>query len=88
MKREEYLIITFDSTQHAMAAESVLGAEEIYAKTIPTPRDITLSCGLSIMTIPDKEDKIKAMKVMGNISYKAMYRLIVEDGNRTLEIIV
>ena len=87
MKREEYGIITFESTHHAMAAESVLKDEGIYTKTIPTPRDITLSCGLSIMTTPDNIDALVNMKEAGSLKYKALYRLVIEDGKRNLEMI-
>lgn len=87
MKKEEYGIITFESTHHAMAAESALKDARIYTKTIPTPRDITLSCGLSIMTTPDNIDMLLNMKAAGSLKYKALYRLVIEGGNRNLEMI-
>ena len=45
-------LLVFDSTHHAMAAESrVKGArlEGVTFQTIPTPRQITASCGLSLL---------------------------------------
>ncbi len=45
-------LLVFDSTHHAMAAESrIKGAqlEELSFQTIPTPRQITASCGLSLL---------------------------------------
>lgn len=87
MNKEEYGIITFESTHHAMAAESALKENGIYTKTIPTPRDITLSCGLSILVTPDNIDKVQSMGKEGSLKFKALYRLVVEDGKRSLQII-
>lgn len=45
-------LLVFDSTHHAMAAESrIKGArlEGVTFQTIPTPRQITASCGLSLL---------------------------------------
>ncbi len=43
------LIISFESTHHAIKMEMEL-SKKILTKTIPTPRTITASCGLTIMT--------------------------------------
>ena len=87
MNREEYGIITFESTHHAMAAESALKEQGIFTKTIPTPRDITLSCGLSILVTPDNIEKVQTMGKECNLKFKTLYRLVVENGKRNLEII-
>lgn len=45
-------LLVFNSTHHAMAAESrIKGArlENVTFQTIPTPRQITASCGLSLL---------------------------------------
>lgn len=87
MTREEYGIITFESTHHAMAAESYLKEQGIYTKTIPTPRDITLSCGLAIMITKDDIERIKEFRSKGDFRSKALYSLVIEDGNRILKMI-
>lgn len=87
MTREEYGIITFESTHHAMAAESYLKEQGIYTKTIPTPRDITLSCGLAIMITKDDIERIKEFRSKGDFRSKALYSLVIEDGNRILEML-
>jgi hypothetical protein len=87
MKIEEYGIITFESTHHAMAAESYLKEQGIFTKTIPTPRDITLSCGLAIMVAKDDIERIKELREKESFRSKALYRLVIEDGSRKLEIL-
>ncbi len=45
-------LLVFDSTHHAMAAESrIKGAKlkDVTFQTIPTPRQISASCGISLL---------------------------------------
>lgn len=41
-------VVTFESTHHAIAGEKHIKEKGLNIKTIPTPREITASCGLSI----------------------------------------
>lgn len=41
-------VVTFESTHHAIAGEKYIKEKGLNTKTIPTPREITASCGLSI----------------------------------------
>ncbi len=43
-----FYIFTFDSTQQAMRCEKEMKAEGFAVRIIPTPREITASCGLSL----------------------------------------
>ncbi len=61
----EYLILTFPSVHTAMQAEKLLDGREIPIKTIPTPREISSSCGLSIRTGPEFMDEILECKREG-----------------------
>lgn len=45
---ELFYIFTFDSTQQAMRCEKELKSEGFVVRIIPTPREITASCGLSL----------------------------------------
>ena len=42
-------VLSFNSTHHAILAEGVFKSEAIEYKMIPTPRHVSLSCGLSIV---------------------------------------
>lgn len=48
MKEKQFGIITFKSVNHAMKAESIFKGEDIEFRTIPTPREITHSCGIAV----------------------------------------
>lgn len=81
----EFGILTFQSTHHAMRAEKVLESEGIKIKTIPTPRDISLSCGLSIRVSVEDIDTIKGLMKNSILEYKGLYYLSTGDGQRRLE---
>lgn len=80
----EFGIITFQSTHHAMRAEKVLTEEGIKTKTIPTPRDITLSCGLAIRVAFEDLETIMELKRSGKLDYKELHYLQTVDGKRAL----
>lgn len=88
MNSKEFAILTFEGTQHAIKAESYLIKEGIKTKTIPTPRDITLSCGLAIRIDIDDIDKIKEFYDSGELKFKNLYSLSESSGGRLLKKIV
>ena len=47
MLEKEFYVIAFESTHHALKVESSL-KNKFEIETIPTPREISASCGLSI----------------------------------------
>ena len=59
MRKESYGVTTFKSTHHAIQAEEVFKDNDISFKTIPTPREITYSCGLAILFTLDDVEKVK-----------------------------
>lgn len=82
---EEYLIITFESTNYAMQTESFLKDQKLLHQIIPTPREITLSCGLSIRTSIDKYDLLQDHIKSGRIRNKSLYKVKGSIGNRSFE---
>lgn len=54
-------VLSFNSTHHAILAEGVFKSEAIEYKMIPTPRHVSLSCGLSIVFIKDDLDKVNKL---------------------------
>jgi hypothetical protein len=84
IRMNDFGIITFQSTHHAMRAERILTQEGIKTKTIPTPRDITLSCGIAIRIAVDDLETIIELKRSGKLEYKELHHLRVVDGKRAL----
>lgn len=82
---EEYLLVTFDSTNFAMQAESQLKAVKIDLQVIPTPREITRSCGLSIKTSVKNMDEVSVLNDSGRIKIKSMYNISMINGIKTFK---
>lgn len=57
MLEKEFYVIVFDSTHYAIQTEKRLKGR-FQIETIPTPREITASCGLSIKFLPTEFQKM------------------------------
>jgi len=85
MNKETYGVITFKSTHHTIQAEGALKELGITFKTIPTPREITLSCGLAILFALDDLDKIKKMVEDGKIDIANIHKYIKDGQHSSVE---
>lgn len=79
MKEKEFGVITFKSVNHAMKGESIFSKENIDFRTIPTPREITHSCGISIKF--DLKDIDLATNIVGEnqLDIKGIFKVIKND---------
>ncbi|MDD2447349.1 MAG: DUF3343 domain-containing protein [Tissierellia bacterium] len=84
MKIEEYGVLTFNSTHHAISAEKALKEHELPFKTVPTPREITLSCGLSILFSFEDLDKVRELHLNNELSIKAIHKYSIVDGKKEI----
>jgi hypothetical protein len=76
MKIEEYGLTTFKSTHYAIQAEKVLKENDIFFKTIPTPREVSHSCGLALLFTPESIDKVKILMENEDIQVDGLYKFI------------
>ncbi|MBS4534406.1 DUF3343 domain-containing protein [Clostridium sp. D2Q-14] len=82
MLNKEIYVITFDSTHHAIEAEKKIKDENIDIKTIPTPREVSVSCGLSIKFDYIDLNRIKSIIEDNNLSISNIYIITREDNER------
>lgn len=82
---EEYYFISFESTNYAMQAESYLKAKNFNIIIIPTPREVSQSCGLSIKFNGGGVDLIKDLVSGGSVKAKGIYQLKKDNGARNVE---
>ncbi len=76
----EMYIISFNSTHHAIKIEKLLKENNISCTTIPTPREISASCGLSIRFLENNLEIVEE-KVIGN-DYKGIYKIVKNEDNQ------
>ncbi|WP_026895381.1 DUF3343 domain-containing protein [Clostridiisalibacter paucivorans] len=87
MTVEIYGIITFESTHHAIRGENIIKKLINNIRTIPTPREITTSCGLSIkFDISDKNAIIETIK-KSNLAIKGIYKITKKGHEKKIDII-
>lgn len=82
---EQFLLLTFASANYAMQCEAALKGQGLKGQIIPTPREITLSCGLSILSDIENLDKIRELINEGKIVKKGAYILEGMGKNRTIK---
>lgn len=82
MKRKEFILITFKSTHYTIAAEEIFEAEDMDFKTIPTPREVSHSCGLSLLFSLEDLERIKMIIKGKNIVVDGLFKFI-KDGENT-----
>lgn len=76
MKNNIYGLITFKSTHHTIQAEEFLKDKQLDFKTIPTPREITKSCGLAILFNLDDLHLIENIIDEKTITIDSVYKYI------------
>ncbi|SNT00774.1 Protein of unknown function [Anaerovirgula multivorans] len=85
MRMQEMYVIVFESTHYAIAAEKVLKEKKYQFDTIPTPREITASCGLSIKFNENLLGYIKKDIEESNIKIKGIYEIKKTDNEKTVK---
>jgi len=84
---EKYLLLTFNTVNHTMQIEKELKEFNKKFKTIPTPREVSRSCGLAILLDPSEIDLIKKLKDDGkNIDFVWSFEKTEDRGNVVTEI--
>ncbi|MEW9121403.1 MAG: DUF3343 domain-containing protein [Thermotaleaceae bacterium] len=82
MGYEEFYVIAFESTHHAMQTEKYLKTK-FSIETIPTPREISASCGLSIKFSRDIFADVTDMLKKENRGYH-VFRVERKEGKRQI----
>ncbi|MCT4618087.1 MAG: DUF3343 domain-containing protein [Marinisporobacter sp.] len=86
MLEQEFYVIAFESTHHAIQTENRL-KEQFSIETIPTPREISASCGLSIKFSLETFSEI--MKALGEDQEKMdVYKIKKRGKNKVVKKIV
>jgi len=76
---KEFCLFTFISTSNALKAEGVLKKEPADFIIIPTLREISSSCGLSIKVRPDNVEAYKQMLIENNVAIEKIFYVSKEQ---------
>jgi transcriptional regulator GlxA family with amidase domain len=75
---KEFYLFTFFSTSNALKAESVLKEQSFDFIVIPTLREISSSCGLSIKVRPADVEKCRQIFVDNRVKAEKYYHVLKE----------
>lgn len=75
IKLDEYGLFTFATTTHALKAEKVLQKAGMDFVIMPTPREISASCGLSIKVVPEKWEIYADALLANQVKIDGMYTI-------------
>ena len=79
----EMYIVSFNSTNHAMRTDKLIRENNITSTTLPTPREIAASCGISIRFLYEDLDKVVSVLKDNSIEFKGIYHIKrLENGQK------
>lgn len=82
----EMYIVSFSSTHHAIRSDKLFGENRIKSTTLPTPREITASCGISIRFSYEDIDRVVEILEVNSIEYKGIYNINrLENGSKEVK---
>lgn len=81
----EMYIISFNSTHQAIKCDKIFKKDEMDYTVLPTPREITQSCGISIKFQIEDMEKINNIINENQIEYKGIFKIFKKDGKKQVE---
>lgn len=82
---KEYGVLAFKSTSQALKAERVLKEAAAEFLLIPTPRQISASCGLAVKVAPKDIETTRAALLAGKVEIEGTYRIDTGAGRSFAE---
>ncbi|GFN36172.1 DUF3343 domain-containing protein [Tepidimicrobium xylanilyticum] len=79
MKEKQFGVITFKSTHYAIKGDLIFKEHNINYRTIPTPREITRSCGLAIKFDLEDTDLVRDIIEKNQLTVEGIFKLIKDD---------
>jgi hypothetical protein len=80
-----YGLYTFDTTSHALKAEKVLKKSQARFIIIPTLREISASCGLSIKFRLEDQAELSQIFTAEQLHYDGLYQVEKKNGRNLVQ---
>ena len=77
LQKKLCLVVTFDATAAARAAEQYCLERGVPGRLIPVPREITAGCGLAWKAEVDQEGAVTAALEAAGIAYSGVHRVVI-----------
>lgn len=87
LKLDDYCVITFNSTSQALKGEKALKEEERSFVIMPTPREISTSCGLALKIRPGDAAIYLEILRSHEVEMAGIYRLIKKGTDKEVKVL-
>ena len=77
LQKKLCLVVTFDATAAAMAAEKYCLERGVPGRLLPVPREITAGCGLAWKAEVNQEEAVTAALEAAGIAYSGVHRVVI-----------
>ena len=77
LQKKLCLVVTFDATAAAMAAEKYCLEKGVPGRLIPAPREITAGCGLAWKAEVGQEEAVTAALQEAGIAYSGVHQVVI-----------
>ena len=77
LQKKLCLVVTFDATAAAMAAEKYCLERGVPGRLIPVPREITAGCGLAWKAEVEQEEAVTAALETAGIAFSGVHRVVI-----------
>ena len=77
LQKKLCLVVTFDATAAAMAAEKYCLERGVPGRLIPVPQEITAGCGLAWKAEVEQEEAVTAALEAAGIPYSGVHRVVI-----------
>lgn len=81
MNTESFCVVVFESTHDAIKTEKAI-KKELKVELIPTPREISASCGLSVKFGLDETEAVRKIVTELGTDRKRMFKLDYDNNER------
>lgn len=83
---KDMYIVSFNSTHHAIRCEKIFIENNIKVSTLPTPREISSSCGISIRFPEENLEDVKKLLEVNEVMYHGIFKIKrLEDGKKEIK---
>lgn len=76
---QKFGILTFKATAHALMAEKALEQGEKVFMIMPTPREISISCGLAVKVYPEDLEETRNYLEQNKVAIEGIYLIDRQD---------
>ena len=67
------LLLTFDSIHDVLRTEKTLKTHGIFCDLVPTPKDISADCGMSVVCAAADLPRLEALRLTDGLEWRACY---------------